>query len=425
MRIAPAKRIEGSITVAGDKSISHRAAMIAAMADGKTVIRNFASGRDCASTLKCLWQLGVPIEFSGTTVTITGVGKQGFRKPADPLDCGNSGTTLRLLAGLLAGQSFESVLTGDESLKQRPMGRIIAPLARMKAMLLSPFNTAPLKMRSRLPLRAIEYEPDVASAQVKSCILLAGLNAEGSTRVIEPIPTRDHTERMLKWFGADLENLGDSKLTARDVDVPGDISSAAFLIAAAGCLPGSRLEIKNVGINPTRTEFLNVLREIGVKIDIEELPSTGPEPAGNITVTAPDKLIGKVVIEGARTAALIDEIPILSVVGTQTDGGIEVRDAKELRVKEVNRLLVIVDNLRHMGAWIKEIPPDGFLVKQSKLHGTNAESYGDHRIAMAFAVAGLLAHDLRYIGSTTVRDPECVDISFPGFFDILEKITQR
>ncbi|MBX3293895.1 MAG: 3-phosphoshikimate 1-carboxyvinyltransferase [Acidobacteria bacterium] len=420
MRVLPAKSLEGSITVPGDKSISHRAAMIAAMAEGTTVIRNYASGRDCASTLKCLWELGVPIEVSGTTVTITGVGKQGFQKPVGPLDCGNSGTTLRLLAGILAGQSFESILTGDESLKKRPMYRIIEPLAEMKAMLLSPFNTAPLKMRSRLPLRAIEYTPDVASAQVKSCILLAGLNAEGSTRVIEPVPTRDHTERMLEWFGADLDNLGGSELTARDVDIPGDISSAAFFIAAAGCLPGSRLEIKNVGINPTRTAFLDVLRSIGVGIDIEEISADGPEPAGNITVTAPDQLIGKITIEGARTAALIDEIPILSVVGTQTEGGIEVRDAKELTVKEVNRLLVIVDTLRSMLAWVKELPPDGFMVRQSKLSGAVAHSFGDHRIAMAFAIAGLLSDD-----GVFVEEPEWVDISYPGFFDILESVTKR
>lgn len=420
MLILPAKRVEGVITVPGDKSISHRAAMIAAMAEGKTVISNYASGRDCQSTLNCLRALGVPIEVSGTTVTVTGVGKQGFKKPVGPLDCGNSGTTLRLLAGILAGQSFESILTGDESLKKRPMHRIIKPLAEMRAMLLSPFNRAPLKIRGRLPLKEIEYTPDIASAQVKSCILLAGLNAEGSTRVIEPVPTRDHTERMLEWFGADLDNLGESKLTARDVKIPGDISSAAFLIAAAGCLPGSRLEIKNVCINPTRMEFLNVLRDIGITIAIEEIPADGPEPAGNITVIAPDRLSGKIVIEGARTAALIDEIPILSIVGSQTDGGIEVRDAKELTVKEVNRLLVIVDNLRMMLARVRELPPDGFLVRQSKLKGTDAQTYGDHRIAMAFAVAGLLSEY-----GVFVKGPECVDISFPGFFDILNSVVRR
>ncbi|QQS33875.1 MAG: 3-phosphoshikimate 1-carboxyvinyltransferase [Acidobacteriota bacterium] len=419
MRVLPAKRLEGSITVPGDKSISHRAAMIAAMAEGTTVIRNYASGRDCASTLKCLWELGVPIEVSGTTVTITGVGKQGFQKPIGPLDCGNSGTTLRLLAGILAGQSFESVLTGDESLKKRPMNRIIAPLARMKAMLLSPFNTAPLKMRSRLPLRAIEYTPDVASAQVKSCIMLAGLNAEGSTRVIEPIPTRDHTERMLEWFGADLNSLGGSKLTARNVDIPGDISSAAFFIAAAGCLPGSRLGIKNVGINPTRTEFLNVLREIGVKIDIEKLTTKGPEPLGNITVTAPEKLSGKIHISGSKVGALIDEIPILAVAGTQVEGGIEVRDAGELRKKECDRISAIVENL----TWLKAIPveySDGFSVERTRLRGQYARSFGDHRIAMAFAVAALLAEN-----SVLVQNAECVDISYPGFFDILESVTKR
>jgi 3-phosphoshikimate 1-carboxyvinyltransferase len=417
MRILPAKRIFGTITVPGDKSISHRAAMIAAMAEGKTVIRNYASGLDCASTLKCLRELGVPVEISGTTVTITGVGKQGFKKPSRPLDCGNSATTLRLLAGILAGQGFESVLTGDESLKRRPMDRIISPLADMRADLLSPSNTAPLRMRSRLPLRAIEYTPDVASAQVKSCILLAGLNAEGSTRVIETIPTRDHTERMLEWFGADLNDLGNSKLTARDVCIPGDISSAAFLIAAAGCLPGSRLQIKNVCLNQTRTEFLKVLQDIGVNIEIEELPDDGPEPVGNINVTAPDRLGGKIAIHGARTAALIDEIPILSIVGSQTEGGFEVLDAKELTVKEVNRLLVIVHNLRKLSVDVKELPPDGFLVRQSKLRGGSADTFGDHRIAMAFAIAGLLSED-----GVFVRNPECVDISYPGFFVILESV---
>lgn len=419
MRVLPAKRLEGSITVPGDKSISHRAAMIAAMAEGTTVIRNYASGRDCTSTLKCLWELGVPIEISGTTVTITGVGKQGFRKPVGPLDCGNSGTTLRLLAGILAGQNFESILTGDESLKRRPMDRIIKPLAEMNAMLQSPFNRAPLKMRSRLPLRAIEYTPEVASAQVKSCILLAGLNAEGSTRVIEPTPTRDHTERMLEWFGADLDILGSSKLTARDVDIPGDLSSAAFFIAAAGCLPGSRLEIKNVGINPTRTAFLDVFRSVGVGIDIEELSAGGPEPSGNITVTAPEEMSGKIQISGTMVAALIDEIPILAVAGTQVDGGIEVRDADELRKKECDRISAIVENL----TWMKAIPveySDGFSVGRSRLRGQYARSFGDHRIAMAFTVAALLAKD-----SVLVQNAECADISYPGFFDILESVIER
>lgn len=420
MRIFPAKRIEGVVNVPGDKSVSHRAAMLAAMADGTTVIQNYATGRDCASTLKCLLELGVPIEASGTTVKISGVGKRGFRKPEGPLDCGNSGTTLRLLAGILAGQSFESELTGDESLRRRPMDRIIKPLSLMNATLLSSLNAAPLTIRGQSPLKAIEYTPDVASAQVKSCILLAGLNADGKTRVIEPVPTRDHTERMLEWFGADLNDLGKSKLTARDVHIPGDISSAAFLIAAAGCLPGSRIEIRNVCLNPTRTEFLKALQDIGIIIEIEALPADGPEPSGNITVIAPEKLTGKILVDGTRTAALIDEIPILSIVGTRTDGGIEVRNAEELTVKEANRLRFIVENLRMLSARVEELPPDGFLIRPSKLNGAVVRSSGDHRIAMAFAIAGLLSKE-----GVSIERPECVGISFPEFFDILSSVIVR
>ena len=432
MIIKPARSINGVVTVPGDKSISHRGAIIAAMAEGESQIENFSTGADCASTLRCLRQLGVEIEQCGTTVRVKGVGKVGFQKPDVPLDCGNSGTTMRLLAGVLGGQRFESVLTGDDSLCRRPMNRVIEPLSLMGAAIDSKDGEAPLTIQGRNPLNAISYTLPVASAQVKSCILLAGLNTAGKTIVIEPSQTRDHTERMLQALGVRIEVsklnegrnlsvLGESQLSGREINVPSDISGAIFFIVAAACLDGSTLELPNVGINPTRTAIIDVLRELGVEIDVSDPSESCGEPASTLRVS------GRVVpagdksqkISGGKVAEIIDEIPILAVFGTQIDGGIEIRDASELRLKESDRIAAVVENLRRMGADVEEFD-DGLRVGRSNLVGAEVDSFGDHRIAMAFAVAGLFAN-----GNTTIKHPECADISFPGFYELLESVVQR
>jgi 3-phosphoshikimate 1-carboxyvinyltransferase len=423
MKILPVKKIAGELKLPGDKSISHRAAIIAALAEGQTRIRNFATGADCRSTLNCLRQLGVEIieqDNPFVIAVIKGVGRQGFLAPGKPLDCGNSGTTFRLLAGALAGQEIEAALIGDESLSRRPMRRIIEPLAQMGAKIESNDGLPPLKIHGTKDLRAISCEMPVPSAQVKSCLLLAGLNAEGKTIVTEPAPTRDHTERMLRRFGADVYTVGNtisisgkSALTAGDIFVPGDISSAAFFIVAACCLPGSDLTIKDVGLNPTRTALLDFLRSVGANIEIAERSTDDNEPHGDLRVSAASFGGKKGVIFGAETAALIDELPILAVLGTQLPGGLEVRDAAQLRVKETDRIAAVVKNLRQMKASVTELP-DGFRVERSPLKGARLDSFSDHRIAMAFAIAALLAD-----GESEIANPACVEVSFPEFFHAL------
>jgi len=430
MLIKPAKRLLGTVKVPGDKSISHRAAMIAAIADGESKIENFSTGADCACTVHCLRQLGVEIERSGTSVQVTGVGKTGFKQPDAPLDCGNSGTTMRLLAGILAGQNFESVLTGDSSLRKRPMKRIIEPLRRMGAEIEAETGCAPLRILGRNPLESISYRLPVASAQVKSCVLLAGLNSTGETAVIEPVQTRDHTERMLRGFGGEIvvaeseegrriSVSGESTLSGRKIDVPSDISGAVFFIVAAVCLEDSGIELPCVGINPTRSEILNVLGDLGVEIEISHQHESCGETAGSLKVKGWGAPQNSLRIAGDRIAGLIDEIPILSVLGTQVVGGIEIRDAVELRTKESDRIAAIVENLRRMGADVEEFE-DGLRVGRSKLNGAEIDSFGDHRIAMAFSVAALLAK-----GDTIIRDAECADISFPDFYETLESVVQR
>jgi 3-phosphoshikimate 1-carboxyvinyltransferase len=439
--IQPAKRISGSIRVPGDKSISHRAAMIAAFADGASRITNYSTSADCTATLSCLRQLGVRIEQAGNDLNVYGVGPDGFRAPAAPLDCGNSGTTMRLLAGILAGCDFQSVLTGDESLRSRPMQRIIEPLQMMGAEISSHDGHAPLIICGRKNLKAIDYELLVASAQVKSCILLAGLNAEGETMVIENEATRDHTERMLKWFGANIKTgrpfrerantrfaavTGPTKLMAHDISIPGDISSAAFFIAAATLLPGSSLEISEVGLNRTRTGFMAVLNAVGLMEDIE-VTERANETVGTVQVTGlpqllplPDQLGSPLSLSGTIISQLIDELPLLALVGSQIEGGVEIRDAKELRVKESDRISTTVENLRAMGAEVQEFD-DGLRVNgPAKLRGARIDPHGDHRIAMAFAVAGLLAE-----GQTEIAGAECVAVSFPEFFELLESVIER
>lgn len=423
VKVSQAKFLRGKIDLPGDKSVSHRAAMLAAMAEGTSRIENFAESADCASTLACLAGLGVEVERSGSDVVVHGVGKTGFSRPSEPLDCGNSGTTMRLLSGILAGQNFETVLIGDESLSRRPMKRIIDPLSRMGAYVDAADGHAPLSIRGRNPLAALEYELPVASAQIKSCVLLAGLNAAGETSVIEPVPTRDHTERMLRGFGVDVGRngnrtsvSGNAKLTATDLRVPGDISSAAFFLVAAACLSGSRIEMPSVGLNPTRSAIIGVLRGFGASIEIANGGESGGEPVGTIIVTGSDLRSSGEVVRGKIIANLIDEIPILAVCGTQVPGGIEIRDAGELRIKESDRIAAVAENLRRMNAEVEEFE-DGLRVGKSELNGSTVDSFGDHRIAMAFAVAGLFA-----AGETEIIGADCAAVSFPNFFETLDSV---
>ena len=432
MKIQPARNLQGTINLPGDKSISHRAALVSAMANGTTRIENFATSADCASTLACLQQLGVEISRENSTVSVKGVGKTGFKGAEVPLDCGNSGTTMRLLSGILAGQRFDSVLVGDESLSIRPMKRVIEPLSQMNARIEATENYAPLKVFGKNPLRAISFEPKVASAQVKSCVILAGLNSDGKTSVLEKTPTRDHTERMLRWFGVDVEETeaengklisvaGDASLTARDLLVPSDVSSAAFFLVAAACLKGSEIVLQGVGLNPTRNAIVEVLRSFGAEIEVFSEREIGNEPIGDLRIRRTGNLRSKRssnILRGQIIANLIDEIPILAVFGTQIEGGIEIREASELRVKESDRIRSVVENLRKMNARVEEFE-DGFRVEKSQLKGARVESFGDHRIAMAFAVAALFAE-----GATEIEDAECAAVSFPAFFEILQTVAK-
>lgn len=427
MKLFPARCLHGTVHLPGDKSISHRAAMIAAIAEGETRIENLSTAKDCWTTVKCLEHLGVSFTKNGSDVVVKGVGKNGLSKPAKALDCGNSGTTARLLAGILAGQAFDSVLTGDESLSSRPMNRIIEPLRAMGAKVESENGCLPMRIYGGAKLGGIEHELSIASAQVKSCLLFAGLFADRTTTIVERAPTRDHTERMLKAFRADIavndpgsakriSIAGDSILSARNLDIPSDVSSAAFFIIAAACLEGSDIQIPNVGLNPTRTAILNVLSEIGANVQITMADEICNEPRGLVRVCggfARSRNSGQNRWSGDIIPNIIDEIPILAVLGTQIDGGIEIRDAGELRHKESDRISAIVENLGRMNVMIEEFP-DGFRVERSTLRGARVDPFGDHRIAMALAVAGLFAE-----GETEILDSDCVDISFPGFFDRL------
>lgn len=442
MKIQPAKSVRGEIALPGDKSISHRAAILASLAAGETRVENFGSGADCASTLNCLQDLGVEIRRENTTVFIKGVGKNGFRKPSKDLDCGNSGTTMRLLAGVLAGQNFDAVLTGDESLKQRPMRRVIEPLTEMGARVEAENGCAPLKIRGGNPLQAISYRMPVASAQVKSCVLLAGLNARGKTVLFSPptkcrlVSSRNHTELMLDFLGAQIvadfaeENDGfahrvsidgASHLVARDLRVPSDISSAAFFLVAAACLKDSALLIKNVGLNETRTAIITILQNFGANIEILNRAEICNEAVGDLFVRGSEKLTSATEtnkIEGDIVANLIDELPILAIFGTQLESGLEIRGAAELRVKESDRIKAVVENLKKMNGKVEEFA-DGFRVEKSELKGARLDSFGDHRIAMAFAVAALFAS-----GETEITNAECAEVSFPEFFATVRQIVR-
>lgn len=422
VRRSPAWR--ATIKVPGDKSMSHRAAMIAALTDGPCLIRNYLSGEDCLGTLRVLGQLGVPIEEQGAgTWLIRGIGGK-FRDPKADLDCGNSGTTMRLISGLLAAQPFRSRLTGDASLSTRPMRRIMEPLARMGAKLSTEGadDRPPLVIEGSSALRGIEYLLPVPSAQVKSAVLLAGLLARGTTTVVQPVPTRDHTERMLTHFGVPIEKNGERISVAgghlpkaRGFDVPGDVSSAAFWLVAAAAKPGCRLVIEDLGLNPTRTGVIKVLERMGANIIVGNPGPDSSEPRGTIEIKGAE--LRGTTIEGAEIPNVIDEIPVLAVAAAMAKGTTIIRNAEELRVKESDRLAVVAHHLQAMGADVTE-HPDGLVIHGDRtLRGTSLNSHGDHRIAMAFAIAGLFA-----TGETVIHDTACVETSYPGFARQLEEL---
>jgi len=424
--ISPGGVIEGAVELPGDKSISHRYAILGALAEGKTEIANYASAADCRSTLECLRRLGVEIETKNSTVNIAGVGLNGLRAPRKALDAENSGSTMRMLAGVLAGQAFATTLTGDDSLRRRPMRRVIEPLRQMGAEIRSQDgDRAPLEIRGGR-LRAIDYTPPIPSAQVKSAILLAGLYADGATTVRETVATRDHTELALREFGARLEKSNGAisihpgaKLTGRPMAVPGDLSAAVFLIAAVMVLPDSALMLRGVGLNPTRARVLDFMVSMGASIQVPILQSRQGELVGDVSVRHAALQGGT--LSGAQVAETIDELPMLAALGPYTEQGIEIHDAKELRVKESDRIATLAQGLRLMGASVEEFP-DGLRVEgrsAGKLHGAKIDPHGDHRIAMALAVAALGAE-----GKTTIRDAECVAVSFPEFFNTIDRLRE-
>ena len=467
-KIHPAKSINGGIELPGDKSISHRYAMLAALAEGTSELRHFAAAADCHSTLACMKALGADVKIEKELVRVTG---HGLRESKRPLDAGNSGTTIRLLAGILSGQPFASKLTGDASLQKRPMKRVVGPLRQMGAQIAArDDNFAPLEIRGGR-LKAIDYEMPMASAQVKSAVLLAGLFAEGATTVIEPARTRDHTELALEEFGARIARHGRSttvhglsssngsdnrrsqnvgpgfslpipSLQPRSLDVPGDLSSAVFFIAAASLFPESTLLIHNVGLNPTRTAILDVLLSMGAAISTPQLRTSHGEVVGDLAVKGTALKGG--VIEGNTIPLVIDELPMLAALGPYTEQGIEIRNAEELRVKESDRIAALAENLRRMGAQVEERPdgvkvsgrnalagsaarpaapdggPFGGPFNGKMLHGAEIDPRGDHRIAMAFAVAALAA-----AGPTVIRAADCAAVSFPTFYEELERLSQR
>jgi 3-phosphoshikimate 1-carboxyvinyltransferase len=417
------------VSLPGDKSISHRVALIAALADGPCEISNFSTARDCASTLACLKNLGVRIEKTDQTVRIEG--HQKLLTPREPLDCGNSGSTMRMLAGVLAGHDLSAELIGDDSLSSRPMRRIIEPLELMGARIGSAEGKPPLKIRGLPKPRPITYKLPVASAQVKSAILFAGLNAEGRTTVIETSVSRDHTERLFNGFGVEVDTSSDlsvsldgpARFSGGAITIPGDISSAAYFIAAAMLLPGSELIVENVGLNPTRAEFLRVLNSWGAGISQSDLKSERNEPVGTVTVNGginPGVNDTARTLSGSLIPSVIDELPLLAVVGTQIQGGIRIRDAGELRLKESDRLAATARNLRAMGAEVEETSDGLNVAGPTRLRGTLVDAYGDHRIAMAFAVAALVAE-----GETEIQGAECAGVSFPEFFQLLHSLAQR
>lgn len=424
-RIQPARNIEGSLRLPGDKSISHRYALLGGLAEGTTRLANFSTGADCASSLACVEALGAQVKRDGTSVEITGVAGH-FHSSASPLDCGNSGSTMRMLSGLLAAQSGTFSLIGDASLSRRPMERIRKPLAQMGAQLDLTDGHAPVTIHGA-PLKAIDYTTPIPSAQVKSALVFAGLQAQGTTTVREAVRTRDHGELALRAFGAHVDRTkhsvsiaGIQQLRAIEATVPGDLSSAAFFLCAAALFPGSNLIFDELGLNPTRATLLDVLTALGAHIGVLNLETKNDELVGTVQVNAPPAGLTGTSISGALSAQLIDELPVLAAIGPYTQTGIRIRDAKELRVKESDRIALVAANLRSMGAEVEEFD-DGLDVPGGQtLHGATIDAGGDHRIAMAFSVAAL-----RATGDTLIRGAESASISFPEFFDLLDRVAER
>ena len=429
--VRPARNVRGSVRLPGDKSISHRYAMLSGIADGPSVLANYSTGADCASTLGCMRALGVRWQRKdqdpGNVIEVQGSGLS-LAAPATPLDCGNSGSTMRMLSGIVAAQNFTGEMIGDPSLSRRPMERVITPLTAMGAQITSQQGKPPLRITGAT-LKAIDYSMPVASAQVKSCLLFAGLFAEGETRIEEPLRTRDHGEVALRAFGVRLERKsvgagnevrirGGQRLRGLEARIPGDLSSAAFFLCAAALFPGSQLNLPDLLMNPTRARLLDILTQMGLRISVTQLEEVHGELVGSLQVEGA-KLTGAT-IAGGDSAALIDEIPVLAAIAPFTEQGIEVRDAKELRVKESDRIHAVATNLRRMGAEVEE-REDGLKIPGGQtLHGAELDSFDDHRIAMAFAVAGLRAE-----GETLIRGAEAAGISYPAFFTTLEEITER
>lgn len=425
MKFSKCGPLRGEVTVPGDKSVSHRSVMFGSIAKGTTEIHNFLQGADCLSTISCFRKMGIAIDNKGDTVLVHGQGMHGLRKPEDILDCGNSGTTTRLISGILAAQDFTVTLTGDASIQKRPMKRIVDPLSRMGARIRSIQGNgcAPLEITGS-PLQGIRYLSPVASAQVKSAILLAGLFAEGETRVTEPELSRNHTELMLSRFGADVHTENTTavirpapELYGQKILVPGDISSAAFFLAAGLLVPGSEILIRNVGINPTRDGILRVCRKMGADLTLLGVNQDAGEPVADLLVKS-SHLHG-ITIGGAIIPTLIDELPIIAAMACFAEGETIIRDAAELKVKESNRIDVMVRNLSAMGADVEETA-DGMIIRGGRpLSGAVIDSRLDHRIAMTFAVAACLAE-----GETEILGAECVNISYPGFYQDLERLVQ-
>ena len=424
--VNPARCLRGEISLPGDKSISHRAIILTSIAKGKSIIRGIQRGKDCLATLNAIESMGVKIEERDTELIIHGRGHSGLKEPEDVIDCRNSGTTMRILAGLLAGQNFYSVLSGDRYLTKRPMRRIIEPLRKMGAQIFGRANNRfpPLTILGG-KLRGINYSLPIPSAQVKSCLLLAGLYADGETFITEPCQSRDHTERMLRFLGGEVKVdgltvkvKGGGSLLGKKISVPGDISAASFFMGAAAILRGSRVKILNVGINPTRRGLIDILLQMGADIKITHIDKRCEEEIGEIEVRGGNTLRG-VVVQGELIPRLIDEIPILAVISCFAEGETIIKDAQELRVKETDRIKAMVNELKKMGADIEE-REDGMVIKGSrKLKGAECDSYGDHRIAMALTIAGLCAK-----GTTKILNPECIATSFPEFWKTLEKISK-
>jgi len=429
--VGPARNIRGSVTLPGDKSISHRYAMLAGIAEGPSRLENYSTGADCASTLGCMRALGVAWErkdSAANVIEVQGCGSS-LTAPATPLDCGNSGSTMRMLSGVVAGQKFAAEMIGDESLSRRPMERVIKPLTAMGAQITSHDGKPPLRITGA-DLKSIDYKMPVASAQVKSCLLFAGLFADGETRIEEPMRTRDHGEVALRAFGAQLQRKalplggnevrirGGQRLRGIEARIPGDLSSAAFFLCAAALFPGSQLTISHLLMNPTRARLLDILVQMGLRISVTQLEEIHGEMVGSLQVEG--ATLKGTTIAGADSAALIDEIPVLAAIAPYTEQGIEVCDARELRVKESDRIAAVATNLRRMGAQVEQ-REDGLNIPGGQtLHGAEIDSFSDHRIAMAFAVAALRAR-----GDTLIRGAQSAAISYPAFFSTLEGLAER